>query len=199
MGIDFGLARIITPYASPMGGTTAWEAPEIVCGPPAYPDPSADVFSFGLLAYFAVTGLKHFDAMKRSKIKELMRQGRVMPDVWPLDEPLTTVCHDLCQECLRMEPRSRSSMGAVQVQLSTWFPSVGPPPGSNWALQLRRLREHIDWKASMEAAGLTDVFAIAEARSAEPEVPRDRESIEPATVPLYSTLSVTPEATAAGS
>ncbi len=47
--LDFGLGRVLTRMAKPLGGTLVWEAPELLQSTVVGPHSSADIFSFGRL------------------------------------------------------------------------------------------------------------------------------------------------------
>ncbi|CAK0829315.1 unnamed protein product [Prorocentrum cordatum] len=55
--LDFGLARSLTKHANPLGGTPRWAAPEVFHGR-SRPSTLADVYSFGRIIFFTVTGLQ---------------------------------------------------------------------------------------------------------------------------------------------
>jgi len=152
--LDFGLARMQTKNAMPLGGTLQWKAPEVLHKRgSALPAPSADVFSFGLFAYFVVTGLKPFPDMPQSAIKHLRVRGHNMPTTWPEGADLCEECRALCRDCVRSEAHLRPSMGGVQMRVSQW---LAPPGGTSarreqaaavsWDEQVRRLRQSIGKK-----------------------------------------------------
>ncbi|CAK0885386.1 unnamed protein product [Prorocentrum cordatum] len=65
--LDFGLARLLTRSAVPLGGTTRWRAPELFVQD-IRPDPAADVYSFGLLMFFISTGATPFEGVASNEL-----------------------------------------------------------------------------------------------------------------------------------
>ncbi|CAE8614270.1 unnamed protein product [Polarella glacialis] len=126
--IDFGLSRI-RGQAAPMGGTPQWAAPEVVLGG-AMPDPSADVFSFGRLAYFVVTGQVPLEGLGPGDILRLAQQGSV-PDLCWADTsstmalvPLKHECQVLCRQSLVFNRTLRAKSVELAEELEAW-----PEPG----------------------------------------------------------------------
>ena len=70
--LDFGLSRLLTSGAAPLGGTLSWMAPELLTTqtPPATP---ADIFSFGRLIHFVCTGMIVLQGLARQEIKRMAR------------------------------------------------------------------------------------------------------------------------------
>ncbi|CAK0816979.1 unnamed protein product, partial [Prorocentrum cordatum] len=66
--LDFGLSRILTRSARPLGGTPRWMAPELLAVPRVPPDAAADSYSFGLLTYFVVTGRFPFEGKREEQV-----------------------------------------------------------------------------------------------------------------------------------
>ncbi|CAK0789575.1 unnamed protein product [Prorocentrum cordatum] len=69
--LDFGLSRLVTRRAVPLGGTLRWMAPELLTGVAVPPAAAADLYSFGLLAYFIVTGRRPFEGASRDRVPVL--------------------------------------------------------------------------------------------------------------------------------
>jgi len=105
--LDFGLSRLLTKHAAQLGGTHDWMAPEIGKDRTIKPRPSADVFSFGLLARFVVTGLQ----------PQAGHPNLVTPSS---EVDLSMECAALCLECLRQDPICRPDMGIVHGIVLKW-------------------------------------------------------------------------------
>uniref|UniRef100_A0A7S0A601 Protein kinase domain-containing protein n=1 Tax=Pyrodinium bahamense TaxID=73915 RepID=A0A7S0A601_9DINO len=107
--VDFGLSRLMTRRAKPLGGTRLWVAPEVVLLPAAAPEPSADVFSFGRLFYMTMNG----DMPTKYISSEPERASR------GARATLLGLCFQVFQACTRLEPGERPTMPEVLVQLSS--------------------------------------------------------------------------------
>ncbi|CAE8618531.1 unnamed protein product [Polarella glacialis] len=125
--IDFGLSRI-QGQAAPMGGIPHWAAPEVVLGG-AIPDPFADVFSFGRLAYFVVSGQVPLEGWGRGDSLRLAQQGSV-PDLCWADSSSTKAlalqheCQVLCRRSLVFNRTHRAKSLELAEELAAW-----PEPG----------------------------------------------------------------------
>jgi len=108
--LDFGLARLLTKGARPLGGTRNWVAPEITTrgGGRQRPQPSADVFSFGLLAYVVTTGRRCPD------------NGKLLESAWAHSTPFREECRELCKSCMRKNPFDRLTMPELMEHLLDW-------------------------------------------------------------------------------
>jgi len=164
--IDFGISRLRTANARPLGGTLAWMAPEVVRSHNSRPQPSADTFSFGRVAHMIVTCQKPLGRVTRNAIIECARQGRAHPLTWPQEGPLQLECRALCDRCSRSEVKLRPSMREVHLEISAWqlpeaeaeVPALGmlrtqeqlndgsvcgTDSGALWQAALRKVREVI--------------------------------------------------------
>mmetsp|Transcript_154988 Transcript_154988/g.496761 ORF Transcript_154988/g.496761 Transcript_154988/m.496761 type:complete len:2043 (-) Transcript_154988:113-6241(-) len=122
--LDFGLSRLLTKKANPLGGTVAWMAPEVIRGrsggPPA---PSADVFSFGRLAFMVVVGRRPLTDKTAEEVLQDVRHLTITPLQWPLDAemvPLQEECQTLAERCLTIRALMRPSIIDVCARLSEW-------------------------------------------------------------------------------
>jgi len=121
--VDFGLSRLLTRKAKPLGGTLNWMAPELMKNPGMSPAPSADVFSFGRLAYFVTTGVRPLANIDRRTFVKLARKARIPPLHWPEEAPFLEPCRMLVQNCLEVDAAVRPHMVAVHHDLVLWQPS----------------------------------------------------------------------------
>lgn len=122
--LDFGLSRLLTKKATPLGGTVAWMAPEVIRGrqggPPA---PSADVFSFGRLAFMVVVGRRPLADTTAEEVLKDVRRLTITPLQWPPDAvmvPLQEECHTLVERCLTIRALMRPTIIDVCARLSEW-------------------------------------------------------------------------------
>eukprot|EP00927_Polykrikos_kofoidii_P065293 TRINITY_DN6106_c0_g1_i7.p1 TRINITY_DN6106_c0_g1~~TRINITY_DN6106_c0_g1_i7.p1 ORF type:complete len:247 (-),score=27.33 TRINITY_DN6106_c0_g1_i7:296-928(-) len=97
--IDFGLSRVLTQHARPLGGSVRWMAPEVYFGRES-PASSADVFSFGKVMFFIVTGIRPAACARR----------RVLPLDWPNENLLAGCFRPTVERCLDAVPGYRPSM-----------------------------------------------------------------------------------------
>jgi len=114
------LSRLLTRLAPPLSGTLKWMAPELIQKPRCQPKPSADVFSFSLLAYMMITCKEPLRGVKRDTIIELTRSGRMHPLEWPLGGPLFSECRSLCDKIMIFEADLRPTIQAVHLEVSSW-------------------------------------------------------------------------------
>merc|ERR1740121_61007 len=113
--IDFGLSRLLTKHAEPLGGTLNWMAPELVCSlSRRKPAPSADVFSFGRLLFIIATGQTPLQVMPRAAILHSAKQGRMEPLSWPPEAPLSEMFRPIADRCMTLDPADRPSMQEMQ-------------------------------------------------------------------------------------
>ncbi|CAK0809033.1 unnamed protein product [Prorocentrum cordatum] len=110
--LDFGLARVLTRHAKPMGGTMCWVAPELLWTMGTATSTAADVFSFGRLAYFVVTGRLPFHNTMAENIETAVAQ-LVAPLEWPPDSQLGVRWRPLVERCSREEASERPGMRQV--------------------------------------------------------------------------------------
>uniref|UniRef100_A0A7S4T6P1 Protein kinase domain-containing protein n=1 Tax=Alexandrium monilatum TaxID=311494 RepID=A0A7S4T6P1_9DINO len=118
--VDFGLSRLLTKEASPLGGTLAWQAPEIINQPDSRPKASADVFSFGRLAYLIVVGRLPLKGISRQTIVRMARDHVPQPLSWQEKRPLQAECRRLCAQALCLEPQRRPGMDHLHGEISAW-------------------------------------------------------------------------------
>mmetsp|Transcript_86310 Transcript_86310/g.217511 ORF Transcript_86310/g.217511 Transcript_86310/m.217511 type:complete len:840 (+) Transcript_86310:76-2595(+) len=159
--LDFGLSRILTKKAKPLGGTVQWMAPELLSNThiPMTPLPSADVFSFGLICYFVVRGVEPLKNISscRGRTSAGKRHSRHLSLAWPPGGAFREECSQLCEACLTMEPGHRPSMPTTQQMLLTWLPidpvelqAFGPEvlllvvPGKSWVDGLQVLQSRLE-------------------------------------------------------
>ncbi|CAK0895017.1 unnamed protein product [Prorocentrum cordatum] len=115
--LDFGLSRILTRRARPLGGTPRWMAPELLSRVP--PDAAADCYSFGLLAYFIVTGGLPFEGKGTDQVMRRLRGGRPPRLTWPAPaDELCQACRPLVEQCTQLKPALRPTAKQVSDELS---------------------------------------------------------------------------------
>eukprot|EP00927_Polykrikos_kofoidii_P005721 TRINITY_DN12272_c0_g2_i1.p1 TRINITY_DN12272_c0_g2~~TRINITY_DN12272_c0_g2_i1.p1 ORF type:complete len:972 (+),score=151.00 TRINITY_DN12272_c0_g2_i1:340-2916(+) len=117
--LDFGLARVLTRNAKPLGGTVNWVAPEVASTVRRPPSSSADVFSFGRLAYFVLTSFIPLANKTREEIlRSLRKQVPWFEMEWPVDTAVneTAASADLVRRwrpivsrCVEQDPSTRPS------------------------------------------------------------------------------------------
>jgi len=118
--LDFGLSQILssTSKARHLGGTLAWMAPDVYRCQGSKPECSADVYSFGHLTVFALTGKKPLEDYTEEQVKHTLSVG-VMPAVlWPGMSSLEELCKQLVADCLQLEPSLRPPMPNVYEELA---------------------------------------------------------------------------------
>ncbi|CAK0821205.1 unnamed protein product [Prorocentrum cordatum] len=128
--LDFGLARLLTRSAEPMGGTAQWSAPELFGKRGNRPDRAADVYSVGLLMFFISTGAKPFGGAAATEsgfprswpptIAGRRPRYRGLPPSWP-DDLQSLQCWHWCmasvEQCTQTRPEQRPTVEAVSDEL----------------------------------------------------------------------------------
>src|SRR5699024_10605544 len=124
--IDFGIARAMADTHRPDNagtvGTPGYMAPEIIRGRQS--GPPVDVFAFGAVLVFALTGTGPFGDGHPSSV--LFRADKVGPDLSGVPESLRR----LAAACLGRDPVKRPT--AAQVLRALGGPVVPAPAASTW-------------------------------------------------------------------
>eukprot|EP00401_Gymnodinium_catenatum_P045465 CAMPEP_0117560474 /NCGR_PEP_ID=MMETSP0784-20121206/53894_1 /TAXON_ID=39447 /ORGANISM="" /LENGTH=204 /DNA_ID=CAMNT_0005357883 /DNA_START=80 /DNA_END=694 /DNA_ORIENTATION=+ len=107
--LDFGLSRLLTKTAKPLGGTLLWMAPELIMCPDWKPATTADVFSYGRLTFLATVGKLPVD-LTRKQILEKARKSEALPMEWPDDWPLPVEAKSTFNACVEVRPQLRPNM-----------------------------------------------------------------------------------------
>ncbi|CAE8589024.1 unnamed protein product [Polarella glacialis] len=124
--VDFGLCRRQLNTSRPMGGTRRWMSPELLLpGASRAPNRATDIFSFGRLAFFTVTGKKPLSHMNQKEVFEYTRSGKVAELLWPdVPKAFQSQCMALCQSCLPEDPLSRLTAKEAFEDILAWVPQV---------------------------------------------------------------------------
>jgi len=118
--LDFGLSRVITKRALPLGGSLRWAAPEVIACSDLKPHTAADVFSFGRLAYFITTANQPLAGLSEKSIGRIAKRGEVPPLEWPASSSLVERSIDLVECCSHLQPKDRATMPEIHNILRTW-------------------------------------------------------------------------------
>jgi len=104
--LDFGLARVLSRQAQPLGGTLRWAAPEVFHK--GEPTVAADVFSFGRVIYFVFVGKKPLDDIDKKTIQKAAAKNVVIPLAWPPESPPEMLwCRQMVEETTQPNPKDR--------------------------------------------------------------------------------------------
>jgi len=117
--LDFGLSRILTRNVQPLGGTLHWVAPELIRNPKILPQASADVFSFGRVAYMIITGIFPLVGLQRKDIISAAKEGKQIPLTWSR-VPLMEECKQLVVQTSLLNPKGRPTMRQVHDETQQW-------------------------------------------------------------------------------
>ena len=123
--IDFGLARLITPSVSSVGGTREWSPPEQIANPRLQPTHQLDIFAFGSIAYFMEHGISPMQGIS-SDSEVLLDSGAVL--AWPRSRRafLTDQALDVVHSCLTVSPGMRpESIDGVRNSLQETVERLG--------------------------------------------------------------------------
>ncbi|CAK0881465.1 unnamed protein product [Prorocentrum cordatum] len=110
--LDFGLSRALTMRAKPLGGTLRWVAPEVLRG--SSPDTAADMFSFGCLISFIITG-----RLPGSEVCPAHPQTDWSARGW-----LAQACEPLVAECCGTDASRRPRAQQVHEQANVWLEAL---------------------------------------------------------------------------
>eukprot|EP00403_Amphidinium_massartii_P002078 CAMPEP_0178377010 /NCGR_PEP_ID=MMETSP0689_2-20121128/3699_1 /TAXON_ID=160604 /ORGANISM="Amphidinium massartii, Strain CS-259" /LENGTH=898 /DNA_ID=CAMNT_0019997053 /DNA_START=21 /DNA_END=2714 /DNA_ORIENTATION=- len=173
--LDFGLSRVLSRHARPLGGTLGWKAPETVKDRGAPPKPSADVYVFGLLVHFAITGIMSVgrELAEPEQLDESGRHPRGPSSSaphshfchleWPDQVPLASEAMLLCARCLDVDPAGRPLIATLHAEVLRWdaqdnlssgCPSEGPSSegrGRPRCLEPRGQVEPMEWRQGVQA------------------------------------------------
>ncbi|CAE8613111.1 unnamed protein product [Polarella glacialis] len=137
---DFGLARIIQGCIPSLGGSVFYAAPDVFLH--QKPSPASDIFSFGRLAYFVVTGEMPMQEHSRHALALFAQQG-ITPELsWPTpiqqeqqqpqqqqeqeqqqqqqQQPYQEYCKELCSLCCAFDPELRPTARDVHINVWAW-------------------------------------------------------------------------------
>jgi len=114
--LDFGLARIMSSRAEPLGGSLRWMAPELLTQGSSASDQSAaaDVFSYGRVVQFMLSGIEPFPRLRSRLIRECLSRAEL--DLPHPPENLTALGREwwrLAVSCLQADCRARPDMAAI--------------------------------------------------------------------------------------
>eukprot|EP00928_Gymnodinium_smaydae_P013910 TRINITY_DN15043_c2_g1_i1.p1 TRINITY_DN15043_c2_g1~~TRINITY_DN15043_c2_g1_i1.p1 ORF type:complete len:749 (-),score=77.76 TRINITY_DN15043_c2_g1_i1:191-2437(-) len=150
--LDFGLSRLITLSAEPLGGTMRWIAPEVL-SKGSLPSVRADSFAFGYILYFVSTGMRPFEHFTKEEIKAYYRNHRAARLAWPGRSVLEDPCKRLAKICLLSEalrPSSKVLYSTVRSWLQNDLRHVGgaaedqkAPEDCEWAEALEVLKNSV--------------------------------------------------------
>jgi len=115
--LDFGLSRLVSQSGGRLGGTLPWMAPEVLLG--SHPDTSADVFSFGHLLIFIMSGQSPCQGMKGRQLRGMAKKGQTLVTV-PPRTCYKRLCELLCKKCCLSMPAARPSMATIHVSILEW-------------------------------------------------------------------------------
>eukprot|EP00929_Paragymnodinium_shiwhaense_P013033 TRINITY_DN120898_c0_g1_i1.p1 TRINITY_DN120898_c0_g1~~TRINITY_DN120898_c0_g1_i1.p1 ORF type:complete len:934 (-),score=176.49 TRINITY_DN120898_c0_g1_i1:99-2900(-) len=118
--LDFGLSRIASSRAAPLGGTKRWMAPEIVLQAQPKPSANADVYSFGCLVYYTMTDTPPFAGFEADKIVSLTKNMAPPLPACPRTIPMATHITALCKDCLAWSENDRPLMKTLHSQVKQW-------------------------------------------------------------------------------
>lgn len=117
--LDFGLARVVTSKAVSGGGTLRWMAPEMLKGSQR-PSVASDVYAFGLIIYYTVTGKIPFEEMSLKSLKvnaksTLDSESALFSPVGSSE--ILTTCMPVVRLATKRLPQERGAMGDIHRML----------------------------------------------------------------------------------
>jgi mitogen-activated protein kinase kinase kinase 7 len=138
--LDFGLSKLLTKRARLGGGTLVWMAPEQVRERHLVPAPSVDVYSFGLMVFLLVTGMRPHAQISVSRLRRLHRDHQPIQLQWP--EHGVDACHrSIVARCCHQDPSQRPTIADVQGLLWPAVRSGEVEPPRRFDQMLQQARE----------------------------------------------------------
>eukprot|EP00927_Polykrikos_kofoidii_P001807 TRINITY_DN10703_c0_g1_i1.p1 TRINITY_DN10703_c0_g1~~TRINITY_DN10703_c0_g1_i1.p1 ORF type:complete len:638 (+),score=58.43 TRINITY_DN10703_c0_g1_i1:269-1915(+) len=110
--LDFGLSRLLTRHACPLGGSLRWVAPEVALGR-LRPACSADIFSFGKVMFLIISSLLPEATKTDEEMRLALSQGIVSELPWPDDSIAVRRFKGIAVACLNTDPESRPTVCEV--------------------------------------------------------------------------------------
>lgn len=129
---DFGNARILKPHTKARGGTPRWSPPEVFSmRKRAKPSTHTDIFGFGRLSYFTITGTQPLEHLDLNYIRDMLKKDMLPDEQWPEKAvPFQSECQHLCRQCFDLNPLNRPTLVELHDQIWEW-PHWLEPPGSD--------------------------------------------------------------------
>lgn len=116
--IDFGLAvKFGADGPAGISGTPSFLSPEIINQAPLVP--SSDIYSFGCVLYFMLTGQKPYSG--NTSIETLWKQSKGRLPQFPSDLPISQPMQELVHRCLLKDPADRPKSFGELKQLLKGF------------------------------------------------------------------------------
>jgi eukaryotic-like serine/threonine-protein kinase len=108
--VDFGLVQPMDSGRSiqstqALGGTPAYMAPEVLAGKP--PNPRADIYSLGCVAYWLLSGTQLFDAPTAPLMMQAQLAESPQPPSTRTDNPIPVELETVVMACLEKDPARR--------------------------------------------------------------------------------------------
>eukprot|EP00443_Scrippsiella_acuminata_P130619 CAMPEP_0115679034 /NCGR_PEP_ID=MMETSP0272-20121206/56073_1 /TAXON_ID=71861 /ORGANISM="Scrippsiella trochoidea, Strain CCMP3099" /LENGTH=582 /DNA_ID=CAMNT_0003118251 /DNA_START=65 /DNA_END=1811 /DNA_ORIENTATION=- len=124
--LDFGLSRLLTRRAKPLGGTTTWMAPEVMQRSVSAPTVAADTYSFGQVAFYSITGQTPHVLLTHQMIQRLLVRRQVPSLSWP-KTPFAARSKGIIDVCTSFDHKLRPAMSEVHQHIVAWLEALGLP------------------------------------------------------------------------
>jgi len=134
--LDFGLTTLAA--SKPKGGSWQWAAPELLLSKTESCLPSSDVFSFGMIMHFVITGHAHVTE-SCDQLHGCYETGKLPTLSWrESGSRLQALGMATAQECLHLDPASRPSCASIVAEVRNW--NLEATEGSSPAPKKHRLQ-----------------------------------------------------------
>mmetsp|Transcript_37008 Transcript_37008/g.88657 ORF Transcript_37008/g.88657 Transcript_37008/m.88657 type:complete len:305 (-) Transcript_37008:258-1172(-) len=154
--LDFGLSRVLTRHARPLSGTAMWVAPEVVLFPGIPAQVYADVFSFGRLSFFVLTGRFPFNTSSKQLILETIRSGSLPPLPWPMTNSVLSDWRSWIENCCLQAADRRPSMDDISLRISeTLDKENNNVLEAVWGLPVQAIRQVERFGSEFASTGLS--------------------------------------------
>lgn len=140
--MDFGIAQMIDmPTLTATGtilGSPAHMAPEVIDGSTV--DTPADVFSFGTMLYWCISGVLPFTGPNPSALFRRILETD-FDHLGQHSEAAGQALSDLVAECMHKDPKQRPTARQVSARMKLHLETLGLTETSNWRKELTESRE----------------------------------------------------------
>ncbi|RGB38564.1 kinase-like domain-containing protein, partial [Rhizophagus diaphanus] len=123
---DMGLCKVGNSDETKIYGVMPYVAPEVLRG--GHYTQTADIYSFGMIMYFVVTGKQPFSDRAHDKLLALDICNEIRPEI---NEPKAPKCYiDLMKKCWNSNPNNRQN--AFKIEKIIWFLRPTTNKQSHW-------------------------------------------------------------------
>jgi len=158
--LDFGITRLVSTGRRHLDESLPWMAPEVITS--NQPTASADVFSFGHLLSFIMSGQSPCAGMTVREMRRMANRGKTCTTILH-GSYFRKECEYMCRRCCHVRPAARPNMSTVCEAILTWVSQCTEWQASFPSTEEENSSPCTDWEASssaLEAVRRPQVFAL---------------------------------------